>query len=238
MFVPTGYFAAVAAGGDIVLDNLEQWLKVESGTEVGTLADSSGNGRDANKTGGADVLYDTVNQWWDVTADSADDHIDSQYEPNWLGSWTIECWINMTSLSGGASSFVGNRETAGTNFWILAANENNGKIEIYWIGGGETAISPTPASSYFDSQWHHVVATHDSSTTTMRLYVDKTEVGSASTSGRTSPSSGHNLNLMGKYLSNRYWDDALFGSYRVYSADIGSAGVTQNYDAEKAHYGL
>jgi len=236
MFTPIGFYAA-AAGGGIVTDNLQQWLQVETGTEGGTLGDSSGNGNNATKYGGSDILYDTVNKWWDITADDTDDRIDSEYQPaNWLGSWTIECWINMTSLEGGACSIVGNRETAGTNFWILAANEGNGKIEIYWIGGGETAISPTPASSYFDSQWHHVVATHDGST--MKLYVDKTEVGSASTSGRTAPTNGNNLSLMGRYITNRWWDDALFGSYRLYSSDIGSAGITQNYDAEKSHYGL
>lgn len=239
MFTPIGYFAA-AGGGSIITENLQQWLQVETGTESGTLTDSSGNGNNATNEGGSDIVYDTTNKWWDVNADNKTDYIDSNYEPaNWLGDWTIECWINMTSLEGGASSFVGNRESAGTNFFIMAANEGNGKLEIYWIGGGETAISPTPASSYFDSQWHHVVATHNSSTTTLKLFVDKTEVGNGSTSGRSAPSNSNKLSLMGNYLStSRYWDDALFGSYRVYSSDIGSEGVTQNYDAEKAHYGL
>ena len=146
-------------------------------------------------------------------------------------------WVNLTSTENSqACSLLGNWVSAGTDFFIFSANPGNGKIEMYWIdGGSEYAISPTPASSYFDSSWHHVAFTR-SSGGTGTLFVDGSSIGSTSVAGN--PSNANTLHLMGKYLTNRWFTAAKLGSYRVYSADIGSAGVSQNYDAEKAHYGL
>ena len=236
MFTPIGFYAAAAGG--IVTDNLEQWMDVTQGSEALVLTDQSGNGRNFTNDGSAndDFDYNTSTQVWDITSDSANDAIGTGYEPTWTSAFSMDIWVNLTSTQGGAVSLVGNRVAAGTDFFIIGANETNGKIDMYWIdGASEYFISPTPASSYFDSAWHHVAFTK-ASDGTGTLYVDGSSVGSTSIAG--SPANVYSLSLMGKYLSNRWFTNAKLGSYRVYSADIGSAGITQNYDAEKSHYGL
>ena len=236
MFTPIGFFAP--QGGGIVTDNLEQWMDVTQGSEALVLTDQSGNGRNFTNAGAAnnDFDYNTLTQVWDITSDSANDAITTGYEPTWTSAFSIDIWAKFASTQGNAVTLVGNRVTAGIDFFGLSVNESNGKIEMAWVdGGSEYTIAPTPPSSYFDGSFHHVAFTK-SSGGTGTLYVDGSSIGSTSVAG--SPANAYKLNLMGLYLSNRWFTNANLGSYRVYSADIGSAGVTQNYNAEKSHYGL
>ena len=238
MFTPIGYFAPTGvAPGPIVTASLEQWLDVTQGSEAAALTDQSGNGRNATNNGGGNITYNTGTKVFDIACTADGQYIDTAYEPAWTSDWTIEIWAKMTSVAGaGGISLVGNRESAGTDFYIVSANETNGKIETYWIDAANVAdISPTPSASYFDGSYHHIVAVNDSAT--LRLYVDTTEIGTFSVSGFGAPSNGNNLSLMGNYLT-KYWDDANMGSYRVYSAALSPSEITQNYNAEKAHYGL
>lgn len=242
MFVPVGFFAPTgAAPGPIVTTNLEQWFDVETGTQAGTLADSSGNGRNGTLTNG-ELVYNTTNDWWDIDATDFNPQVDTGYRIGdyAANSWTIECWFNITSITGVATGIAHNRGGVySTNYIAMAANGTTGDVSINLINSaaGEYAIAGNNGSSIVDSNWHHVAATYDSGTSTMTLYLDTTSIGTSAVAGTCDRA--ENLHYMGKFLnSGRYFSNASFGSYRHYSAALSSTEVAQNYNAEKAHYGL
>lgn len=241
MFTPIGFFAA-AAGGGIVTSNLEQWLQVETGTEAGTLADSSGNGRTGTLTNG-ELVYNTTNDWWDIDATDWNPSIDTNYRSAdyCANSWTLECWFNITSIVGTASGIMHNRGGIYSNNYItVGANESTGNVEVYVVNSaaGEYFISDNNGGAgWIDGNWHHVAATYDNGTNTMTLYIDASSKGTTSLAGACNRAEG--LYYMGKFLrSTRYFSDASFGSYRHYSAALSTTEVLQNFNAEKAHYGL
>ena len=61
-------------------------------------------------------------------------------------------------------------------------------------------------------------------------------VQSTSYSG-TPTSSGHGIRLMRRWDNADYWGGKL-GIVRIYNADIGASGITQNWTANKVRFGL
>ena len=239
MFTPIGYFAPT--GGEIVTTNLEQWLQVETGTEAGTLADSSGNGNNATLVN-SELVYNTTNDWWDIDATDWTPEIDTnfRYSDYLATSWTFECWFNITSVAS-FPSMIHNRDGLyGDNFVAFGINFAAGELSLTILNtaAGEYNVKGNNGSSVVDSAWHHGCGMYDYSANEMIVYLDGQEVGT-----RVSPTGASNravdLHYMGKFVnSSRYWSNASFGSMRIYSAALSASEVLQNYNAEKAHYGL
>ena len=240
MFTPIGFYAA-AAGGSVITDNLEQWLDVvgAGGTESSALTDSSGNGRNASNSG---LTWDGTNSWWYVSGNSDwTKHIDSNYYlPNFGGAvdWTIECWVNVETLVGGSNGLVHDRSGQfGNNIIILGFNSSYFGEAVLVDTGGDEALINTGES--MQNTWVLLTATNNGSTNTMKLFINGVEKNSTSTSAIGNVNSGLNLSLYGNYLrSNRWIEDAKFGSYRLYTAAHTATEALQNFNAEKSHFGL
>jgi hypothetical protein len=243
MFTPVGFYAA-AAGGEIVTTNLEQWLDVvgAGGTESSALADSSGNSRNATNSG---LSWDGTNSWWYVSSNTDwTKHIDSGYRLSNFGgsySYTLECWVNMQSVSD--NSYVGiihNRSgTYGTNFIEIAmGGADEGDVNFGLVDtGGDEAFANTPST--YPNQWILLTCANDGSTNTLTIFVNGTSVATGDSSAIGNVNRAEDLSLYGNFLrSNRWIQDAKFGSYRIYSAAHTATEALQNYEAEKSHFGL
>jgi len=232
-------YGAAPAGVEPITDNLTQWFDAVNASSLATyMADASGNGNNGTDESGGTFTWNSSG-YVSIASTGDDQYIETGIQPTWLGDWTLEVWAEVISVDNGQGiSLVGNREAGGGNFFIMAVNEGSDEGEIYWVSNNESAISPTQ-DPVFDGSFHQFTAVHDYNTDTLYLYIDGAEIGTASTAGNTAPSRGTNpgLDLMGNYLS-RYFDDAKLGTYRAYSAALTQAEVQQNFDADKAHYGL
>jgi len=242
MFTPIGYFAP--AGGQIVTDNLEQWMDVvgSGGSESTALTDASGNGRNLTNSG---LTWDGTNSWFYVSGNTDwTKHIDSGYRLSNFGgsySYTLECWVNMESIV--ADSYVGimhNRTGLfGTDFVEIAmGGADEGDINFALVDtGGDEAAANTPLT--YPNQWILLTCANDGSTNTMTIFVNGVSVATGDSSAIDNITRSENIHLFGAFLRNNRWiEDGKFGSYRVYSAAHTATEALQNYNAEKAHYGL
>lgn len=242
MFTPVGFYAA--AGGEIVTTNLEQWLDVvgAGGTESSALADSSGNSRNATNSG---LSWDGTNSWWYVSSNTDwTKAIDTGYRLSNFGgsySYTLECWINMQSVSGtGYVGIIHDRTGIfGDNFIEIAmggADEGDVNFAILDTSANEGGAN-TPST--YPSQWVMLTFVNDGSTNTMTIFVNGTSVATGDSSAVGNVNRAVDIHLYGAFLrSNRWIEDAYFGSYRIYSAAHTATEALQNFEAEKSHFGL
>jgi len=236
-FKRRGYFP-------VITTNLEQWLDVvgAGGTESSALTDSSGNGRNATNSG---LTWDATNSWWYVSSNTDwTKHIASGYRLSNFGgsySYTLECWVNMQGVSG--TNYIGiihNRSGIYSNNFIEiamgGADEGDVNFGLSDTSGNE-GVANTPST--YPNQWVMLTFVNDGSTNTMTIFVNGVSVATGDSSAVGNVTRGENLSLYGNFLrSNRWIEDAYFGSYRVYSAAHTAAQALQNYEAEKAHFGL
>ena len=103
----------------------------------------------------------------------------------------------------------------------------------FWDGG---SFHPTPLGTVLTSgNWYQVVGTWDGSN--MALYLNGAVTSSLSIPGFTSASGGQGIRLMRRWDADQYWGGKL-SIVRIYSVDIGSVGVAQNFAANRSRFGL
>ena len=69
------------------------------------------------------------------------------------------------------------------------------------------------------------------------LYINGVLTQSIAFPGFTSLSGTYGIRLMGRWDNAQFWGGRL-SIVRIYSADIGSAGVSQNFATTKSRFGL
>lgn len=239
IFTPFANFQTAVGG--IVTDGLQLWYDVSEGSQAGALTNKgdAGASYDGTLTNG-ELVYNTTNDWWDLDGTDYNPNIATNYGLDYAGTFTFEMWVNIDSgiTATGGNGFIHDR--TGSNPWVaLGFNNTNGRASIYWINSVGTAyfVEPTTGNDWRDSTWHHFLATHNSSRI-LELYVDGNSLGTSSATVGSN-NSGRQLRIMGLYLtSTRYYSNASFGSSRVYNIALTSDQVLQNFNAEKAYYGL
>ena len=248
MFTPIGYYAEAGGGGSIVTANLLQWMDVigAGGSESTALTDASGNGNNLTNNS---VPWDGTNSWFYFSGNTDwTKYIDTGFRPvNDYGavSWTVDIWLNISvtiNASGGYTGLFHNRSsTYGNNFVELAVGEAGGdvgrlNIALIDTSNGEYAAND---STDRDTVWNMVSFVHNTSTTQVEIYVDGVKTANGSASGVGNVTRNENPSLFGNFLrSNRYIQNAKFGSYRFYTAAHTATECLQNYEAEKSHFGL
>jgi len=104
----------------------------------------------------------------------------NQFFNNWNdASWSA--WINTTDTS---SQFIVCEQTNAQNYKILGSVSSS-KFTITTRKSG-TVYSASSTTSINDGNWHHVLATYDNSTGTVKGYVDGSEEISIATGGTSS----------------------------------------------------
>jgi glucose/arabinose dehydrogenase/PKD repeat protein len=183
-----------------------------SGAQV---ADASGRGNHgtisgatrgaAGRFGGA-LSFDGVNDWVTV-ADSASLDLTS--------GMTLEAWVNPAAL-GSAWRTALLKEHGGTLAYALYAH-NGGSAPAGYVNAGVNGTSALPIGT-----WSHLAATYDG--TTLRLYLNGTQVATRALTGALQVSSGAL-----RFGGNGVWLDEFFSGrldeLRVYNRALTAAEV-------------
>jgi hypothetical protein len=120
------------------------------------------------KFGGSSLFFDGDN-----------DYLVMPYSPIFnlgIGQFTIECWVNFTTLSGNRLIF---------DTYTSAAT--GGGYQLYWRGTGTSitfyangvVVAQSSFTSHITNTWYHVAVTRDA-TNTVRIFIDGTSYASAS----------------------------------------------------------
>jgi hypothetical protein len=152
-----------------------------------------------------------------------------------LANWSIEAWhyFDGTNTPSGPNIFTEFPYGGGTiNLGLGSVSGTVNDLQAWWYGAGFQATAPytlTPGA------WYQIVGTFDG--TTLNLYVNNTLVQTqvAPPGGAANPSIGYGL--MTRWDPGGLWGGRL-GIVRVYDTDIGAPGVTQNWLANRARFGL
>lgn len=188
------------------------------------------------------VTYDSGNGGCLVFDPASSQYAECTSSLSNLSTWTVELWHYYTGtndgVDGGSGASLITEVFTGTPPYIN-----------YSIGNDAALGSPTDLQSgFFDGawratptgytltagNWYQIVGTYDGST--IKLYVNNTLVEQTSYSG-TPASSTHGIRLMRRWDNADFWGGKL-GIVKIYDGDIGQAGVTTSWNANKARFGL
>jgi len=137
-------------------------------------------GKNTLQTFGNAVTSNTVTKYGSRSLyfDGVDDAIGMPYSPIFnfdSGQFTIECWVNFSTLSGNIMLF--------DTYTSAAAG---GGYQLYWRGTGTSitfyangvVVAQSSFTSHVTGTWYHVACTRDSSGT-VRIFVNGTSYASA-----------------------------------------------------------
>jgi hypothetical protein len=213
----------------IVTDGLVLWLdagNTPSYPGSGTAwTDLSGNKNNGTLTNGP--TYNSGNGG-SIVFDGNNDFIETTYTPGNISSQTMSCWINKTNLQ---YSF------------ILAKNNLYYGFEIYpniiYIN---ITTNQYAYASYNTNGWQNIVFTYDGNQTgnsnRVKIYFNG-NIQTASFFG-VIPSSVNVTDVI--QIGRRWWAPAFsqgsIAQLSIYNRDLSAAEVLQNFNAQKALFGL
>lgn len=242
MFTPIGFFAAVDSAPPIITDSLEQWMDVTTagGSESTALTDKSGNGRNLTNNG---LTWDATNNWFYLSSNTDwQNHIDTGYRLSNFGdsnSWSIEMWVRAQDIAAADAGLYGNRTSTYSNNYLVMAMRDELDFGCALADDAGNEAGSLNGPTVYDDAWVLMNLGVDGSTNTGYIRGNGSQEASFSTSAIETINRNENIHLVGPYLNSaKYFIDAQFGSYRIYSKFLSNDECLQNYNAEKAHFGL
>ena len=152
--------------------------------------------------------------------------------PGLLSTWTVEVWHYYSgNRSGSNPCLISERFTAGQINYALGSFGSS-DLQAGFFNGGFHATSGYALTT---DQWLHIVGSYDG--TDVKLYVNGTLVQTTNDPGQTVGASNGGTNLMRRWDNEDYWGGRL-SVFRIYDTALDLAGVTQNYNADRARFGL
>ena len=158
------------------------------------------------------------------------------------GSWTMEVWVNQTVSGndvvlgkfdpGGASQDVSySIRTTNTSYYAQLGSGS---------GSGSTLfVNSTTFVGTLNTWYQLVYVFTNGATKTLQTFVNGTSIGTVNHSLASILNTSSNLYL-GSYNGGEFaqWFDGRIGITRLYNAALTSAQVLQNYNTNRAIYGL
>lgn len=194
----------------------------------------NGVGYDPDIGGGSFNFSPASNQWGYCSGSLPD-----------LNTWTVEAWHYYDGTNGGAydgqgacivtESFPGN--TANINYSLgnnLGGTGQGGNLDLtsgFFNGAWRTTA---PGNLLIPGNWYQIVGTYDG--VDNKLYLNNILVSTVPYSGTPISSQG-GIRLMVRWDNPDYWGGRL-AIVRIYNTDIGSAEIAQNWDVNRARFGL
>ena len=180
---------------------------------TGTVSNTTWAGASAGKFGNA-LSFNGTNAWVSVNSSSS---------LNLTTGMTAEAWVNPTAL-GNAWRTVLLKEQTGNLVYDLYANGSGGtkvpSTEVY-VGGAKIVSA---AASLATGTWTHLAATFDGST--LRLYVNGTQVSQLAVSGSIATSNGA-LRIGGNSIWGEYFS-GLIDEVRIYNRALTAGEIGQD----------
>lgn len=161
------------------------------------------------------------------------------YEPG-TGDFTVEAWVNATTLAGSSRVILGKFNNGG-----VSANVSYGLRTLdtgatrFEVGNGTSVVS-SPAYTISTDTWYQVVGVWTNvASNSIELYINGVSQGSNSHAFASVLNSSNSLYL-GAYNGGeyaQYWDGKI-GVYRQYNKALSAAEVLQNFENDRGLYGI
>ena len=149
-------------------------------------------------------------------------------------NWTAEVWHYYDGTYSNAQPCIVTQQFGGgvINFAIGSLATAAPSLQAGFFNGGWQTPAPQTLTA---GNWYQIVGTCNG--TTVSLYINGTLVASLPWSGAPPSSSGLGTYLMHRWDASDFWGGRL-GIVRIYDTNIGAAGVTQNFNADRTRFGL
>jgi hypothetical protein len=191
-----------------------------------------------NSANGGYIQFDnSKRQWANCTSALSD-----------LNSYTVEGWWNPDGGNNSSSVFnlIGDKFNSRYNYALGMGYLTSNKFQLFHLKAGQLpkVDSTNDASTYLNTGWWHICGTYNNTTLKMNLYINGALAATEVTiSGGTTPFSG----LAGISMATRN-DTSSDTQYnflnggiavaRIYNVALTGAQVAQNYNAQRARFGL
>ena len=152
-----------------------------------------------------------------------------------LAAWSIEAWhyYDGTNTSAGPNIFTEYQYGGGTiNLGLGCGGGSDTDLQAWYYSAGFQA---TPAYTLTPGNWYQIVGTFDG--TTLNLYVNSVLVQTANHPPGAAANPAIGYGLMTRWDPGGLWGGRL-AILNVYNNDIGGAGVTTSWNANRARFGL
>jgi hypothetical protein len=191
-----------------------------------------------NSANGGYIQFDnSKRQWANCTTAFSD-----------LNSYTIEGWwyLDGGNLTTSVFNLLADKNNSRYNYALGMGQVTSNKFSLYHLKAGAVPKidSDNNASTYFNTGWMHICGTFNNPTSKMNLYINGALAATEVTisSGGTPFSGGAGISMATRNdTSSDTQYNFLNGGIavaRIYNTALTSAQVTQNYNAQRARFGL
>lgn len=156
------------------------------------------------------------------------------------GDFSIEAWVYYSTITGSTRTFVSKTDNGGLaaswSYGLRTVSNGNTYMEV---GNGTTSVT-SPVFTASTGTWYQIVGVWTNvASNSIELYVNGVSQGSNSHAFASVKNSTNALYL-GSYNGGEFsqWFNGRMGIFRYYSKALSGAEVLQNYNANKATYGL
>lgn len=181
------------------------------------------------------VTYSSSNGGYLTFNPASSQYVEGPSFASSLTTWTVEAWHYYAGTNNSGSPCIVTEVYTGgpINYTVGNCTDSSPDLQVgYWDGA---SFHPTPAGTVLTpGQWYQVVGIYNG--TANQLYLNGALVSSTA-SASVPQSGGAGIRFMRRWDAEQYWGGNL-SIVRIYDADIGSAGVTQNFNANKTRFGL
>lgn len=204
-----------------------------SGTTLFDLSGNSLNGTLSN------ITYTNPYLTYNGTNGTVSIADNASLEPN-TGDFSLEAWVYYTTITGSSRAVVSKTDNGGlAASWSYGLRTAANGITYFEVGNGTTSVT-SPSFTASTGQWYQIVGVWTNlASNSIALYVNGVSQGSNSHSFGSVKNSSNPLYL-GSYNGGEFsqYFNGRMGIFRYYSKALSGSEVAQNYNANKATYGL
>jgi hypothetical protein len=225
---------------NIVTSNLILWYDPNfstsypgTGTAITNLASTSLAGSMSN------ITYTSPYFTYNGTSSTMSVADNALLEPG-TGDFTLETWVYYSAFAGSSRVIAGKTDGGNAADWSYGIRTQSNGSTYMEVGNGTTTVT-TPTYTVSTGQWYQIVGVWTNvASNSIALYVNGVSVGSNSHSFASVKNSTHPL-YFGSFDGGAtfgQWFNGRMGITRMYSSALTASQILQNYNADKATYGL
>ena len=156
------------------------------------------------------------------------------------GNWTMEAWVYLSNTGAGPKTILGKFDPGGLAADVSYSMRISTANAYAQIGDGTGAYVDSISYTLTINTWTQIVYVWtNGATKTLQTYINGTSIGSVNHTLNSILNTPSNLYL-GSYNGGEYaqWMNGRIGITRLYNAALTAGQVLQNYNANRATYGL
>jgi hypothetical protein len=160
------------------------------------------------------------------------------------GDWTMEAWVYLSNTGAGTKTILGKFDPGGAAQDVSYSIRTTGTSYYASIGSGSGSgstlfVNSTTFAGTLDTWYQLVYVFTNGATKTLETFVNGTSIGTVNHNLASILNTSSNL-YIGSYNNGEYaqWFNGRIGITRLYNAALTAGQVLQNYNADRATYGL